>query len=66
MTVTQSTRKTQSDETIIKMAVKMTKGSKIQSIRVIQKVQCGSRPTFLGGAIIKKAKTNHFRSALQP
>ena len=58
MTVTQSTRKTQSDKNIIKMAVKMTKGSKTQSRRVIQKVQCGSRPTFLGGAIIKKAKTN--------
>ena len=36
MTVTQSTRKTQSDETIIKIAVKMTKGSKTQSIKVLE------------------------------
>lgn len=45
-----------SDKAVLKLAVKMTKGTKTQNRRAIQKEMCGHKPTLIGATNIQPCK----------
>ena len=45
-----------SDKAVLKLAIKMTMGTKTQNRRAIQKEMCGHKPTLIGATNIQPCK----------
>ena len=43
-----------SDKAVLKLAIKMTMGTKTQNRRAIQKEMCGHKPTLIGATNIQR------------